>query len=329
MRRLVRCAQYALARRRGAVCLVVLIAGAFLAASCQTITGSSADRGEAVKRSTGELASGLHHEVRGSGPAVLLVHGFGLHSYTWRHLADPLAREHTVITVDLKGFGQSAMPEDGRYSVFDQAELLHAFILQHDLADVTLVGHSFGGAVALVTASRLAEEDPSRLSKLVLIDSVAYEQPYPKFIRQIRMPVLGRLGLWAIPPERLVRTALRECYHDETAITEDAVRVYAAALKYPAARHALRATARRMDPIDSKEIAAFVSRITVPTLILWGREDTVTPLRVALQLHETLPQSRLEIIENCGHIPQEERPEETLRIVEGFLENPTGSDSTE
>src|SRR5262249_43701126 len=109
----------------------------------------------------------LHYQDEGKGPLPVLIHGFGASSYPWRHLAPALARDHRVIAVDLKGFGQSDKPFDERYSVFDQADLLAQLIVDKNLHNLTLVGHSFGGGGALLLA---LQADPSlngRISKLV------------------------------------------------------------------------------------------------------------------------------------------------------------------
>ncbi|HEU4475316.1 MAG TPA: alpha/beta fold hydrolase, partial [Methyloceanibacter sp.] len=82
----------------------------------------------------------LFYQEQGSGRPLLLIHGFGASTFTWRHVAPGLARDHKVITVDLKGFGQSDKPFDSRYSVYDQAELLVQLIEDKDLRDLTLVG---------------------------------------------------------------------------------------------------------------------------------------------------------------------------------------------
>jgi len=261
-----------------------------------------------------------YYEVHGEGRPVLLVHGFGVSSYSWRHLVGPLSKHHRVIVVDLKGFGSSPKPCDEKYTVFDQADLLYDFIIRHDLKDLTLVGHSMGGGVVLWTSFLLSERDPARLSRLVLVDSVGAVQRHPRFIALARLPVLGPLGLWLFPAETHVRAALRESYYDATKITDDAVRTYAEALKTPGGRHAVIRTARSLDPKDVDRVRLCCEKIEVPTLILWGREDRVIPLKVGEHLHEAIRTSRLVIVDGCGHMPQEEKPEETLELIEDFLD---------
>src|SRR5262249_21644474 len=94
----------------------------------------------------------LYTVERGEGAPVLLIHGFGTNSFTWRHVAPDLARDHKVIAVDLKGFGRSDKPFDERYAASDQAELLTQLILDRDLHNLTIVGHSHGGGIALLLA---------------------------------------------------------------------------------------------------------------------------------------------------------------------------------
>src|SRR5688500_5260558 len=111
----------------------------------------------------------LHHETYGDGDPVLCLHGLGACLYTWRNLVEPLSQNHKLILVDLKGCGDSPKPRDGRYSVQDQSELIYRFIQHHDLKNLTLIGSSYGGAVALMLATMLCEMDRGRLSKLILI----------------------------------------------------------------------------------------------------------------------------------------------------------------
>ena len=94
----------------------------------------------------------LHYKETGRGDPILLLHGLGASSYAWRYVTPELAKNHRVIALDLKGFGLSDKPKDDKYSLFDQAELVDQFIQKHKLRRLTLVGHSFGGGIALALA---------------------------------------------------------------------------------------------------------------------------------------------------------------------------------
>lgn len=263
----------------------------------------------------------LHYETYGQGNPIIFLHGLGGSLYTWRHLIGPLAPHNRLILFDLKGSGKSPKPYDDKYSMFDQGDLIYRFILQNDLHKVTLVGHSFGGGVALLLAVKLTQRDPSRLSRLILIDTVSYPQKLPGVIRMLRMPVLGWLGLHLIPDKTKVRNMMETLYYDDSKINWGDVEAYAALLASPGAKHAFQQTARQIIPDHINEIIAMYPQIEVPTLIIWGREDKIIPLENGVRLHQAMRNSQLIVIERCGHDPPEEKAEAVIEIMEKFLGN--------
>jgi len=261
----------------------------------------------------------LFYEEKGEGPPLLLIHGFGASTYTWRHIAPELARNHRVIAVDLKGFGQSDKPFDSRYSVFDQAELLAQLIEDRDLRDLTVVGHSFGGGVALVLALEADERLKGRITKLILLDSIAYPQDIPVFFRMLDMPLVSHLGVRMVPPAVQTRIALRIAYLDNSKIDDEEVETYAAPLRTAAGKHAIIHSARQIMPEGLEEISERYKSIALPTLVVWCDHDRIVPLDVGLRLRRTLPNSTLKVVEGCGHMPQEEQPAATLSLIRDFL----------
>ncbi len=197
----------------------------------------------------------LYYEDVGAGPPVLLIHGFGASTYTWRHITPELARDHRVIAVDLKGFGQSDKPFDERYSVFDQADLLAQFIEEHDLRDLTVVGHSYGGGIALLLALEANQRLGNRIAKLVLLDTIAYPQNVPVFFRMLGTPLISHLGVRMVPPSVQTRVALQIAYLDNNKIEDSEVEVYAAPLKTAAGKHAIIHSARQIMPEDLEQIS--------------------------------------------------------------------------
>jgi pimeloyl-ACP methyl ester carboxylesterase len=261
----------------------------------------------------------LHYEEEGKGSPVLLIHGFGASTYTWRHIAPELARHHRVIAVDLKGFGRSDKPLDERYSVFDQADLLAQLIVDKDLRKLTLVGHSFGGGVALLLALQRDQRLEGRISKLVLLDTIAYPQNVPVFFRLLDVPVVSQLGVRMVPPSVQTRVALRIAYFDDSKIDPDEVETYAAPLKTAAGKHAIVHSARQIVPEGLAELSEQYRSIKQPTLILWCDHDRIVPLSIGLKLRRTLPNSTFRLVDDCGHMPQEEQPETTLKLIQTFL----------
>jgi Predicted hydrolases or acyltransferases (alpha/beta hydrolase superfamily) len=261
----------------------------------------------------------LYYKELGRGDPLLLIHGFGASSYTWRHLANPLAQYNRVIRIDLKGFGESPKPIDRKYSIYDQARLVHQFIIEHELRNFTLVGNSFGGGVALVASLYLTEASPSWQKRLILIDSIGYRQKLPSFLRILATPVLGRLVMSLVPKTMQAHAIMKLAYYNNRLIPKDAVKAYATALDLPGAEYAILKTARQIIPPDIDELSKAYSKITYPTLLLWGREDEIVPLAIGQRLEEALPNSELVVLEQCGHLPQEEKPAETLAAIERFL----------
>ena len=260
----------------------------------------------------------LYKEVYGAGDPILCLHGLGANVYSWRHFIAPFSQNNKLILVDFKGCGRSPKPLDTRYSIDDKVEDIYNLILEENLTNLTLVGNSLGGAIALLVAIRLGKQQPGRLAKLVLIDSAGDKGTLPAHLKLLRSP-LGTFIIYLAPSKLAALMTLRMCYYDRKRITTEHVKAYAAPLANRGGRHALLHTARQCIPANADELIAQVATINVPTFILWGREDKVIPLKVGQLLHQLIPNSTLEVIDHCGHIPQEEKPEETISRISRFL----------
>ena len=256
----------------------------------------------------------------GEGDPVLLIHGFGASSYSWRYIVEPLAKQYRVITIDLKGFGESPKPRDDAYSVYEQARLIRNFILENDLKNLHIIGHSYGGGVALAASLYLAASHSGLQSSLVLMDSIAYPQELPDFIKILATPVLGSLVIYAIPNAIQVKDLLQKVYFNDALIPQDAIDHYADNLNKPNAKYAVLTTARQMLPTDLQQFSDNYASLTIPTLIIWSQEDEIIPLAIGKRLHENLPNSKLIVVSDVGHAPQEEKPAMVLPYLQQFLE---------
>jgi pimeloyl-ACP methyl ester carboxylesterase len=280
------------------------------------------------------------HLERGGRPlgpdteTFVLVHGFGASSFTWRRWMPELERRGHVVRVDLLGCGRSPAPHDGPYDPEGQAGLVLDRL--RDLAaqdpppsdparpegdgkGVTLVGHSLGGGIALFAALELerARTPPRRL---VLVGGAAYPQPMPPFVGLARRRVLAHAALDVLPTTLLVRQVLRSIVFDPAVVTDDLVEGYARPLERPGATHALLETARRIEPPDLPALTARYPGLSTPTLLLWGRHDRVVPAWVGQRLARTLPRARLHLLDRCGHLPQDERPDASVAALAAFLD---------
>jgi pimeloyl-ACP methyl ester carboxylesterase len=195
-------------------------------------------------------------------------------------------------------------------------------VRERDLARITVVGHSLGGGVALYVALGFRDAgDQHRLQRLVLVAGAAYRQPLPPFVALARHPRLSGLALRALGPELVIAQALRAMVFDPGGITRDQIRGYAAPLRDPGSLGALCASALQILPPDLDRITSRYGEIDVPALLLWGRQDGVVPLWVGRRLAGALPRGTLRVIERCGHMLPEERPEESIEALRAFLDD--------
>src|SRR5205807_2549799 len=115
------------------------------------------------------------------------------------------------------------------------------------------------------------------------------------------------------------RRVLRDSYYERDKISDEQIEAYAKPIAARGGRYALLQTARQAIPKNIDEITEQYKTISVPTLILWGLDDRLLPIKIGRMLHESIPRSTLELVVNCGHVPQEEAPAETMRYITQFF----------
>jgi pimeloyl-ACP methyl ester carboxylesterase len=291
-----------------------LTAAALLLAACASLPVASSDgHGEPA------VPVNLHYTETGKGEPVLLLHGLGESSYSWRYVIPELAKTHRVIALDLKGFGQSDKPEDGRYSLFDQADLVDQFIAEHGFRNLTLVGHSFGGGVALALALKDHDRRSPRLKRLILVDSIAYKQDIPWGIALMRTPILADLGINLIPPETQMELALKFAYADSSKIPPEAPAEYAKQIRAPGGKYAILRTAAQLMPENIEKFTKRYKDLKLETLLIWCARDGIVPIDYGRRLYDDLPNARMHILPACVHLPQEELPQLTSMLMSRFL----------
>jgi pimeloyl-ACP methyl ester carboxylesterase len=257
----------------------------------------------------------IRYVRRGSGPPLVLLHGIAASIYSWRYLIPALTTDHDVLAIDLPGFGGSDQPPDLSWELY--ARVVPALLQRLDVERPILIGHSMGGAVAVM----LAAPHPERFSGLVLIDSAGYN------LRRPERPLLLRLAA-VVPPflvERLPRRALveaglRQVFHERSKVTEDVVEEYLAPLARPGAVAAMRSLLDSRNDAVAPRVEEAIASLRLPTLVLWGRDDRWAPPAHALRFAAAIPGAQLLVLKDCGHMPQEERPDAVLDAVRPFLE---------
>jgi len=260
----------------------------------------------------------VHYQEAGEreAPAVILIHGFCASNFVWNDALVPLADAgFRVVAPDLVGFGFSGKPGGGEYTIEGQARILIGLLDALGIRRATLVGSSYGGAVAAVCALDYAE----RVERLVLVGAVSNDEIIRKpLLRLAATPVMGELlAPVLLDARRFVKNRLRTTYAAENGYMLDNARI--AAHQRPlraAATH--RAILRTLRNWRATRIEREAARITQPTLLVWGAHDRDVPLRYGERLHELIGHSRLFVFPNCGHLPQEERPREFVSLVAEF-----------
>lgn len=256
----------------------------------------------------------IRYVRKGAGPSLILLHGLGSSIYSWSGVLDGLARHHDIVALDLPGFGSSDQPEELTFGRLPRAVL--GLMDRLGLEKASLAGNSLGGAVAIVVAA----ERPERVERLVLIDAAGFNlapEDRPGILRFVS--AVPDILLERLPVRRwLTRAALRQVFLDPGNVTEERVEEYVAPMLRPGAARSLRSLLTS----SSNELDHFeelLARVRSPTLILWGREDRWVPVADADKFGAAMPGSRTIVLKRCGHLPQEERPAETLALIQSFL----------
>lgn len=263
----------------------------------------------------------LHYTDEGprDGPAVLLLHGFAAWAFTWRHLCPALAQAgFRTISVDQLGCGASARPAGPVYSTQTQAALMLGALDALGLERAHLLGHSFGGRVAL----QIALDAPRRARSLTLLCPEAFAAQRPPVARWLRVPLLGyALAFYSTAPA-LVPAGLRMVTRRRAWMTRAAVAGYAAPLRVRGSAAAQVWQAR--SPKDGpRPLPPRLGQIQTPALIIWGDADPVFPADDGRKLAHRLPNARLRLLPGAGHLPHEETPVETTGAVLEFLKEHT------
>ncbi|MBZ5740243.1 alpha/beta fold hydrolase [Nocardioides mangrovi] len=257
----------------------------------------------------------------GSGPVVLLLHGLGCDHTTWEPVIESLSRRYTVIAPDLLGHGQSDKPR-ADYSVGGYANGMRDLITVLGIDKVTVIGHSFGGGVAM----QFAYQFPERTERLMLVSSGGLGPEVTPAIRAITTPGFHEvMGVLTLPGLRHLGVAgLRALSELPLKATHDFDEVAAVfdSFKDPRSRHAIRHVVRAVvdwrGQIVTMSDRAYLTE-EMPMWVVWGRDDRVIPVRHASNAAMMAPKARVEVIPDAGHFPHKDHPYRFSRIVHDFI----------
>lgn len=273
------------------------------------------ERAIEVKKVEGSFVSGsgvrTHYIKEGSGDTVIVfIHGFGGSTYSWRKNMAALAQTYTVVSVDVRGFGYTSRDPASEYSPRGYATHVSTFLDILGIRRPIIVGHSLGGEVAI----RIALQRPEDIAGLVLIDSAGLPSDRSFTVPPVPQPLQTTLIRFATS-KRAVRAGLERAFYDPSLVDGEMIAAYRDPLDVEKAEEMLWRMTRTMAPqLNRSEIA----QISVPTLIIWGKEDRLIPLQKGEELAALIKGSRLVVLDRAGHMPQEERADDVDHLIDSL-----------
>lgn len=314
-------------RVRGAVWAIVatLLATQLLACAARVGPGDVAwnDAVETWRRDLDVGGFKLHMIDSGPGDGgrrvVVMIHGYGDSTYCWHKNFQPLVDAgFRVILVDQPGFGRSDIPpEPHRYGATDQSAIIARAIAKLGIERYSLVGSSMGGGISLY----IAATHPQNVEKLVVISPACFPMDPPWMTT---LP--GGKWLTGTQLGRLVAdAAIRDVYYDDAKVTDAVLDEYARPLRKPGYGEVLHRIIREFGDENALRMMDNYGELRTPTLIVWGDKDKWVPPELGVRLRDALPNARLEMVANSGHLAHQESPEIVNPMMIAFLKGDGGS----
>ena len=253
----------------------------------------------------------VHYRDEGAGVPLILLHGTGASLHTWDGWVAALSDSFRCIRLDLPAFGLTGPNASHDYSMPAYVKFLDSFLQKLAIDSCYIAGNSLGGRISW----EYVLAHPGVVKKMILIDAAGFpNDKIPPAFRLAQNP-LAKYIVRYIGARSLVEKSLLEVYADDAKVTDALVdRYYELALR-EGNRDAFIARANTHFADNVSEIR----NIEVPVLVLWGAQDSWTPVDDAYRFQEALPNSELVILEDAGHIPMEEMPERTAALAKTFL----------
>ena len=256
----------------------------------------------------------------GTDGAIVLLHDIMGGAFTWRDILPQLAPiKRAVYVIDMLGYGDSDHPWQSDTSIWGHADCLTFLFEQLNLTNIVLVGHGIGGGVAQVLATRLCIE---RVAALVLIDTIAYEYTFAPDWPLQDMPEQQ-------DPDRPKETKLDDMIHElqETLPKgtqnpdrfKQSINDWISPWDSELGKELLFQQIRLLHPNYSNSVASDLKTMGKPTLIIWAEHDAQIPLKIAQRLHREIPESRLVIVPNAGHLILFDAADDVGRAIEDFV----------
>lgn len=262
-------------------------------------------------------------EGKVDGPVLLLIHGSNASLHTWEPWVAQLSGKYRIVSLDLPGHGLTGPNPSHDYHYATFVDVVDQVMTKLDIPKFAIAGNSMGGGVAW----HYALVHPEKVTALGLIDAAGAPQWQAKSVpigfRLARMPVARDLMRY-ITPRSVIAKSLRQSVSNQAIVTDAMIDRYWDLLLYPGNRQATLdrfALVHNIEPGTKEALAA----IKVPTLIMWGDEDSLIPVSSARWFAEAIPQARSVIYPGIGHVPMEEIADKSAQDMDAFLSSSISS----
>ena len=245
---------------------------------------------------------------------IVLIHGTGTSLHTWESWVNELKNNHRIITLDLPAYGLTGPNKTGDYSQDFYVNFMENFLSKLNIKRCVLGGNSLGGSITWA----FALEHPERVGKMILVDAGGYpmvSKSVPIAFQIARMPIVGNLFKYILP-YAVIEKSLQNVYVHDDRITPELIERYYDLASRTGNRKAF---LDRMKSSIKNDNYLKIKTLTMPTLIIWGKEDGLIPLNVAEKFHKDLPNDTMIVFKDLGHTPMEEDPMKTVKAVKDFL----------
>ncbi|HEX6966899.1 MAG TPA: alpha/beta fold hydrolase [Gemmatimonadaceae bacterium] len=252
---------------------------------------------------------------RGVGEPIVFIHGFPTSSHLWCDVVPCMPEGHRVVVPDLLGYGRSDRPDEQDVGIKGHAERIIALLDTLRISYASIVGHDVGGGIA----QYLAIKHPTRVARLALIDSVAFDDWPTRNVKLAKasLPLTRHLpATWILS---ILRGDLQRGYTDQDRGARS-VDIYIRPFSAAKGRDVLVEHMLSLDPADTEALTTRLKDIVAPTAIVWGAHDPFLPTAIAKRLHESIPGSTLDIIPDARHFTPEEAPETIGKILTQWLD---------
>jgi pimeloyl-ACP methyl ester carboxylesterase len=254
----------------------------------------------------------VHFKDEGRGIPIIFFHGTSSSLHTWDKLTSTLKNHYRIIRMDLPGFGLTGPHPERDYSLSAYVQFVDAFTKHLDISHFILAGNSWGGMLAWYYSSQHQE----KILGLILIDAAGYRMTkIPKRFIAVRY-MFGRWVIRYTMSKWMVKIGLKEAYSVPHLIDNAVVTRYADLMLRTGNRLAFLDFAKGREWPDLKLLLLIHS----PTLILWGKLDSMYNVEQAYRFKENLSRATIAIVENAGHVPMEEAPEVCARHICEFVD---------